>query len=494
MKIKIYNTLSQKKEDFSPLDGKTARMYVCGITPYDSVHLGHARCYVAFDVIKRFIRRAGYEVRHIQNFTDVDDKIINRANEIKELEGARELPDGKDSASVAARCLRLSQKHIADYFEHIRKLGVLDADVYPKVTDTMPEIIALVGRLIERGYAYETGGDVYFSVRKFPDYGKLSKRSLDDLLSGARVAPDEKKNDPLDFALWKKSKPLEPVWTSPWGDGRPGWHIECSAMAQKYLGETIDIHGGGQDLIFPHHENEIAQSEAAHEGKTFARYFVHNGFVTINSEKMSKSLGNFFALSDIFKKYEPEVVRYFLISQHYRSPLDFSAEGLQQSKNAVERIQNALFDAHILTQTLSPKMATKGDVVGGIDGGADEIIGEIERAFDEAMSDDFNTAEALAQVHAAVSYIFTLNRDKPAGLNKKTVLAAIESVNKMLDVLGINLSTAQAIPPDVVKLAEEREDARKSKNYKLSDELRDKIKSLGYSVEDTKDGAKIKKL
>ncbi|MDI6756670.1 MAG: cysteine--tRNA ligase [Endomicrobiia bacterium] len=493
MKIKIYNTLSQKKEDFAPLDGKTARLYVCGITPYDSAHLGHARCYVAFDVIKRFLERAGYGVKHIQNFTDVDDKIINRANETKELESDRETTDGKDSSAAKERCRRLSQKYIDDYFEHIRKLGVRDADDYPKVTVTMPEIIALVGRLIERGYAYESGGDVYFSVRKFPDYGKLSKRSLDDMISGARVAPDEKKNDPLDFALWKKSKPLEPAWESPWGCGRPGWHIECSAMAQKYLGETIDIHGGGQDLIFPHHENEIAQSEAA-TGKTFARYFVHNGFVTINSEKMSKSLGNFFTLSDIFKKYEPHVVRYFLISQHYRSPLDFSDEGLQQSKNAVERIQNALFDAHILTQALPPKIAIKGDVVGGIVGGADETIGGIERAFDAAMSDDFNTAEALAQVHAAVSYIFILNRDKPTGLNKKTVLAAIESVNKMLDALGINLSISQAIPPDVVKLAEEREDARKSKNYKLADELRDRIKSLGYSVEDTKGGAHVKKL
>lgn len=448
MKIKVYNTLSQKKEDFSPLDGKTVRMYVCGITPYDSVHQGHARCYVAFDVIKRFLGRAGFAVRHIQNFTDVDDKIIKRAAEA-----------GVSPAEIAS-------KYIDEYFEQIRKLAVLDADVYPKVTETLPEIVELARQLTEKGFAYEAGGDVYFAVRKFAGYGKLSKRNLDELMSGARVSPDEKKADPLDFALWKKSKALEPAWPSPWGEGRPGWHIECSAMAQKYLGDTIDIHGGGQDLIFPHHENEIAQSEAAHDGKTFARYFVHNGFVTIKDQKMSKSLGNFLALGDIFAKYNPAVVRYFLLSRHYRSPLDASDEGLKQSAAACRRIQNAL--------------DVRSD--GSAPSGADRRTELLEK-FDSAMSDDFNTASALASVHSAVDMVF-------AG-----AVGAGDALAEMLDVLGIALEVAgDKFPREVLKLAADREAARKAKNFKLSDDFREKLNALGYAVEDTKSGAKIKKI
>ncbi|PKN01339.1 MAG: cysteine--tRNA ligase [Elusimicrobia bacterium HGW-Elusimicrobia-1] len=446
--MKVYNTLSQKKEEFSPLDGKTARMYVCGITPYDSAHLGHARCYVAFDVIKRFLNRAGFAVRHIQNFTDVDDKIIKRA------------------AAAGVSPAEIASKYIDEYFEQIRKLSVLDADVYPKVTETLPEIVELVRQLTEKGFAYEAGGDVYFAVRKFAGYGKLSKRNLDELMSGARVSPDEKKADPLDFALWKKSKALEPAWPSPWGEGRPGWHIECSAMAQKYLGDTIDIHGGGQDLIFPHHENEIAQSEAAHDGKTFARYFVHNGFVTINDQKMSKSLGNFFALGDIFAKYNPAVVRYFLLSQHYRSPLDFSDEGLKQSAAACRRIQNAL---DVRVEDAAPS-------------GADRRTELLEK-FDAAMSDDFNTASALASVHSAVDMAF-------AG-----TAGAVDALAEMLGVLGIALAVAgDKVPQEVLKLAADREAARKAKNFKLSDDFREKLKALGYAVEDTKSGAKIKKI
>jgi len=466
MKIKIHNTLSGRKEEFTPLDGKTVKLYVCGITPYDSVHLGHARCYVVFDVIKRFFQKSGYNVRHIQNFTDIDDKIIKR------------------SAEIGIPPLELAQKYIDEYFLMIRKLNIIDADHYPLVTQTINEIISLVSKLIERGYAYVSEGDVYFSVRKFQSYGKLSKRSIDDLLVGARIEPSEKKSDPLDFALWKKSKEGEPSWESPWGEGRPGWHIECSAMAQKFLGETIDIHGGGQDLIFPHHENEIAQSECA-TGKPFARYFIHNGFVTINSEKMSKSLGNFFTLKEIFEKYDPMVVRYFLISQHYRSPLDFSNEGLEQAKHTLERIQNALFDAHMLAQQLPED---------GIKNGIDEIINEIKHQFDEALADDFNTAQALAQLHTAVNLIFTMVRDKPKGLGKISVLKIIDVINNMLDTLGLNFEISKAIPPDVIKLSDEREKARKARNYQLADDIRNKIKALGYQVEDTPKGPKIKKL
>ena len=459
--VKIYNTLTRKKEEFSPLDGKTARMYVCGITPYDSVHLGHARCYVAFDVIKRFlVKRGGYEVRHIQNFTDVDDKIIARATR-----------DGISPSELASR-------YIAEYFNLIKKLNVIDADVYPRVTETIPEIIRLTEKLISSGFAYESGGDVYFAVRKFKGYGKLSGRSIDELLSGARVEPSDKKSDPLDFALWKKSKEGEPSWDSPWGKGRPGWHIECSAMAQKFLGETIDIHGGGQDLIFPHHENEIAQSEAA-TGKPFARFFIHNGFVTINSEKMSKSLGNFFTLKDIFERYDPMVVRYFLISQHYRSPLDFSDEGLEQARRASGRILNAA--------GLTEKLPT--------DKGEEEnpaTYQSLMEKFDSAMSDDFNTSAALACLHSAADIIFKSNG------SKEEKLEAGKAIFEMAEILGLDISdknfTAAPPPDEVLRLGKAREDARKTKNFKLADEIREKIKSLGYAIEDTREGTKFKKI
>ena len=323
MSIIFHNTLTGKKEDFTPLEPGKIKMYVCGITPYDESHLGHARCYVFFDCVRRFFKALGFQVLHIQNFTDVDDKIIARALELGE------------SASA------LAERNIDDYLKKMALLNVLPADHYPRVTETIPEIVRFIEGLVKKGAAYPLNGDVYFRVRSIQDYGKLSKRSLEGMEAGARVEVNEKKEDPMDFALWKAAKPGEPSWESPWGSGgagRPGWHIECSVMATKYLGETFDIHGGGQDLIFPHHENEIAQSEAL-SGKPFARYWLHNGFVTLNRQKMSKSLGNFFSLSEIFARVSPEIVRFFLLSRHYKTPLDFSDDLLAQAKNAYASLQ-----------------------------------------------------------------------------------------------------------------------------------------------------------
>ncbi|HAX61609.1 MAG TPA: cysteine--tRNA ligase [Elusimicrobia bacterium] len=435
--MKIYNTLSGKKEEFVPIDknGKNVNMYVCGITSYDEVHLGHARCYVVFDVIRRYLGYKGYAVKYIQNFTDIDDKIINRSNELQITSND------------------LAEKYINDYFTQMRKLNVLDADAYPKVTEKIPEIIEFIKKIIDTGYGYVAEGDVYFSVRKFKDYGKLSKRNVDDLKSGARILPGENKNDPLDFALWKKTKEGEPYWDSPWGKGRPGWHIECSAMSLGEFGfNTFDIHGGGHDLIFPHHENEIAQSEAA-LGRPFVKYWIHNGFVTINKEKMSKSLGNFFTLREIYKKYDPMIVRYMLLSQHYRQPLDFSENKLEQAKNAYQRIVNA---------------------VRKTDGIKDDI--SAEQKFIDCLDDDFNTPQALAIIHNLI--------DKN---NLKTLL-------KLCDIIGLIVDIKTEIPDTIKKLTKQREQARKDKNWHLADEIREKIKKEGFEIEDTKLGPKINKL
>ncbi|MFH1540250.1 MAG: cysteine--tRNA ligase [Elusimicrobiota bacterium] len=432
--LKIYNTLSKEKEEFVPQKDKQVSMYVCGITPYDEVHLGHARCYIVFDVIRRYLKYKDYIVKYIQNFTDIDDKIINRSREL-----------GVYSSELA-------QKYIDDYFVQMRKLNVQDADSYPRVTQKVPEIIEFIKKIIDNGYGYVVeNGDVYFSVRKFDGYGKLSKRNIDDLKSVARILPGESKKDPLDFALWKNAKEGESFWDSPWGKGRPGWHIECSAMSLNEFGfDTLDIHGGGQDLIFPHHENEIAQSEAV-LGKQFVRYWIHNGFVTINKEKMSKSLGNFFTLREIFEKYDPMVVRYMLLSQHYRQPLDFSEDKFEQSKSAYQRIVNAV--------------EKTGEI-------KDNILSE--QKFVSCMDDDFNTPQALAVIHNLV--------DENSA---KTLL-------RLCDILGLIVNTKIEIPEFIIKLVEQREHARKEKNWKLSDEIREKIKEEGFEVEDTKAGPKIK--
>jgi len=464
--IKLHNTLSGGKEEFILVDkdGKNVNMYVCGVTPYDEVHLGHGRCYVVFDVVRRYLEYRGYKVKYIQNFTDIDDKIIKRANEKK-------IPYQE-----------LSQKFIDDYFVQMRKLNILDADSYPRVTENIEEIKKFIQKIIDNGYAYTVDGDVYFSVRKFKDYGKLSKRNIEDLRSGARVGVDERKEDPLDFALWKKAKEGEPFWESPWGNGRPGWHIECSAMSLGEFGfDTFDIHGGGLDLVFPHHENEIAQSEAA-IGKQFAKYWLHNGFVTINKEKMSKSLGNFFTLREIFEKYDPMVVRYFLISNHYRSPLDFSDDKLEQAKNAWERLLNAIEKAEDMVKALPSGRLTEGSKKT-----VDSLVGE----FEKAMDDDFNTPEALANIHGLANGIFVL---EPINVCAEDVKYYLSKLKDLCGVLGLTIKDEAAIPPAILQLSEKRQMARKEKNWQLADELRKEIEKSGFTVEDTKAGPKIKKI
>lgn len=460
--LKIYNTLSKGKEEFVPIKDKTVSMYVCGITPYDEVHLGHARCYVVFDVIRRYLKYKGYTIKYIQNFTDIDDKIINKSIESK-------IPLSE-----------LAQKYIDDYFIQMRRLNILDADVYPRVTQKIPEIVKFIEKIVENGYAYVAGGDVYFSVKKFSGYGKLSKRNVDDLKIGARVLPGENKNDPLDFALWKKAKEGEPSWDSPWGKGRPGWHIECSAMSLGEFGGTFDIHGGGQDLIFPHHENEIAQSEAA-LGKKFANYWIHNGFVTINKEKMSKSLGNFFTLREIFEKYDPMVVRYMLLSQHYRQPLDFSEDKLEQAKSAFSGLENTIQMAkHLIVNDFSENSKQFSDYI---------YPKKID--FNKVMDDDFNTPEALAYIHERIN---SLNIFLLTGSGTNETQKLLKETLTACDVLGLLVEKETKIPDSILQLSKEREQARKNKDWKLSDELREKIKKAGFEVEDTKLGPKLKKI
>ena len=456
MALTVHNTLSGGCETFKPLSGNTVNMYVCGITPYDSVHLGHARVYVIFDVIRRYLSHSGYNVNFVQNFTDIDDKIINRAME-------------KGVAPV-----QLAETYMADYFTQMDKLNVLRAASYPRVSQTIPQIIKFVRSLIDKGAAYERNGDVLFSVRKFPGYGKLSKRNLDDLKSGARVEIDEEKNDPLDFALWKRSKPNEPpevCWDSPWGKGRPGWHIECSVMSTEALGSTLDIHGGGQDLIFPHHENEIAQSEAA-TGKPFAKYWIHNGFVTVNKEKMSKSLGNFFTLSDILAKYQPRVVRYYLLGQHYRSPLDFSDDKLQAAANALAGLDNAILRLAEVPAPLIEKHP--------LENLESAVLTPLMEKFNDAMDDDFSTEKAIAVLHELKNDILNRATIEPAWAAK-----AFNTIKLFLeDYLGIPMLKDEAIPKEVEALAVARAEARAAKDWKRSDELRAALTAAGYKIED----------
>lgn len=475
----IYNTLGRKKEEFVPAQAGKANMYVCGITAYDLCHIGHARSALVFDVLSRQLRHMGLVVRFVRNFTDVDDKIINRANK-----------EGRDWREVA-------QTYITAFHEDMDRLGVLRADEEPRATDYIPQIQAICSTLIESGKAYPTpSGDVYFRVRAYEPYGKLSGRSLDDLLSGARVAPGEEKEDPLDFALWKAAKPGEPFWESPWGKGRPGWHIECSAMSQPYL--PLDIHGGGQDLIFPHHENEIAQSEAAC-ACSLARYWVHNGFVQVNAEKMSKSLGNFKTIRDILENYLPETLRFFLLGKHYRSPIDFTADSMDEAEKAQHRVYTALHEARKALARdkwkktpLPPEMA--------------EEWAALPKAFDAALEDDINTAQALGQVFAQVRLVNRLLEDKglragEAGRDLlQEFLARAQEWEKRLGLFGqdpqaflaeLRSQRARRANIDVARVEElmlARQEARASKDFARSDSLRQEITDLGVSVRDTPEG------
>jgi cysteinyl-tRNA synthetase len=465
--VRFHNTLSGKEETFHPLTPGRVNMYVCGVTPYDACHLGHARCYVTFDFIRRALTRLGHAVTHVQNFTDIDDKIIRRAAE-----------RGEPPAALADR-------FIADYFEKMDRLGVRRADAYPRVTESLPAIVAFIERLVAKGLAYAAGGDVFFAVRKFPGYGKLSKRSPDDLQVGARVEADDRKTDPLDFALWKAAKPGEPAWPSPWGPGRPGWHIECSAMSRTAFGaDTFDIHGGGQDLVFPHHENEIAQSEGA-SGRPFARYWIHNGFVTVNKEKMSKSLGNFFTLEDIFKKFAPRAVRYFLLTHHYKGPLEFSDEQLAA---AAARLREVDADLRRLDAALKTPLDAKPKEAKALAAAIDAF----DPTVDAALADNFNSPKVLAALFALLGDLKE-RVEKPRAIDGEGLRRGLESVRATFrDVIGIEVGGGASSDGEaeaaVVERVARREAARKSKNWAEADRLRAELLALGVTVEDTPQG------
>ena len=473
--LNVYNTMTRKKEPFQPLKKGEVSIYCCGVTPYNHPHIGNARPFVTWDVIRRYFARKGYKVRYIQNFTDVDDKIINAAN--------KEGVTWKD----------ISDRYIQSYFESMDALNVRHADVYPRVSETIPEILDMVQTLVDKGYAYPVDGDVYYSVEKFPGYGKLSGRKLEDMQAGARIEVDTRKHHPMDFALWKAAKPGEPSWDSPWGKGRPGWHIECSAMSLKYLGEKFDIHGGGSDLIFPHHENEIEQSQACiGDPHSFAQYWMHNGFITIHEEKMSKSKGNFFTVKEILDKYPGEVVRFFILQTHYRSPLDFSEERLEEAKTSLGRLQN--------TQAYVGELAGKdgdADTAAGLAAKAEELV----KAFDEAMDDDFNTALAISQLFALskeINIYYQAVTAEGKAFDKANFLRAKAAWDAMAGVIGIfeqqESSKDDGLTDKLMALIISiRQDARKSKNWAVADKIRDDLKAAGVVLEDTPNGVRWKK-
>jgi cysteinyl-tRNA synthetase len=459
MALVLYNTLTRKKEPFEPLQKGKIGIYVCGVTVYDQSHLGHAKSAINFDVIVRYLRHKGYEVTHVTNFTDVDDKIINRANEL------------------GMEPLMLSQSMIDEYFKDMDALKIRRASVYPKASETMSEIIQMVKGLIDKGYAYESQGSVYFSVNKVKVYGKLSGQSLDQMEAGARVEAGEDKRDPMDFALWKAAKPGEISWDSPWGKGRPGWHIECSAMCLKHIGKTVDIHGGGTELVFPHHENEILQSEAYND-VPFVRYWMHNGLLTIDQEKMSKSLKNFFLIKDILKRYSPEVVRFYILNASYRQPLDYTEISLAETGKALERLQT----------TYDALMAAGKSATGADD--AKELCDKSWKQFEERMDDDFSTREAIAVVYDLSREVNRLLGDRK--LSKKGIdnlLETLNRINNLLDVFHTERKAEPAGDVNIDRLVKAREDARKRKDFAEADRIRKELGEMGIEVQDTKDGA-----
>ena len=462
--MKILNTLTRRKEEFVPINEGKVGIYVCGPTVYDYIHIGNARPMIVFDTLRRYLEYKGYDVNYVSNFTDVDDKIIKRANE-----------EGVDASVI-------SERYIAEVKKDMAALNVREATTHPKATEEIPDMIEMVKTLIEKGYAYEVNGTVYFRTRKFKDYGKLSKKNIDDLRSGNRdllVSGVDEKEDPLDFVLWKPKKEGEPSWPSPWGDGRPGWHLECSVMSKKYIGDVIDIHAGGEDLVFPHHENEIAQSEAAN-GTEFARYWMHNGFLKINNEKMSKSLGNFFTVREIAEKYPLQVIRFFMLSAHYRSPLNFSADLVEASKHGLERILTAV-------DRLKSISGTEGEVDKAV---ADEMDAFVKK-YEAAMDDDLNTADAISVIFELVKYA---NVNVTEESTKATVELVLNTVTKLCDILGIITEKKKEIlDSDIEALIEERQAARKAKNFARADEIRDQLSDMGIILEDTREGVKWKR-
>ncbi len=466
MTIQIYNTLTRQKEDFQSLEPNKVMMYVCGPTVYNYIHIGNARPAIVFDSVRRYLEYKGYQVNYVLNFTDVDDKIIAEAK--------------KQNDTVQ----NLTNRFIDAYLKDVETLGVKKATHHPRVTDTMDEIIEFIKGLIDKGYAYTVDGDVYFKPRKFEDYGKLSAQSIEELRSGARIQIGEKKEDPLDFALWKKAKEDEIAWDSPWGKGRPGWHIECSAMAKKYLGETIDIHAGGQDLTFPHHENEIAQSEALNE-KPFANYWMHNGYMNIDNEKMSKSLNNFVLTKDLIANHDPMVLRFFMLSVHYRNPINFTATLLESAKNSFNRIKTSY-------QNLEHRKATSMDIE--VDNSKwYEKIANHQKDFEAAMNDDFNTANAI-------TVLFDLAKDANLYLEEKQTNSEVitsfqEMLTKLLGVLGITLNEEkeELLDEEIDALISERNEAREAKNFERADEIRDLLQEKNIILEDTHQGVRWKR-
>ena len=469
MPVRIFNTLTRRKEDFVPLVAGEVRMYVCGVTVYDLCHIGHARSAIVFDVIRRYLRFRGYRVTFIKNYTDVDDRIIRKANE----EG------------VAATVI--SERYIAEYQSDMASIGVAPADVEPKATEHIPQMVALIERLIARGVAYALEGDVYFEVRRFPQYGKLSGKNLDELESGARVDVDERKRDPLDFALWKAAKPGEPSWPSPWGPGRPGWHIECSAMSMQYLGETFDLHGGGEDLVFPHHENEIAQSEGA-TGRPFVRCWAHNGFVNLNSEKMSKSLGNTLWIKDMVRRHDPEALRFYFLGTHYRHPLEFGDERIAESLKALSRLRALVEEAG--------RIAAKGTPAPGPDGGLFDEIAAHRARFEAAMDDDFNTPQALGVLFDLARLLQGARAQADDGRLAVGVFlmgaGELVTLARALGLLEAGGRSERPVDPQLKARIESllylREQARKQRDFAEADRLRGELAALGVTLKDSRDG------
>lgn len=466
--MKIYNTLTQKKEEFVPIEEGKVRMYVCGPTVYNFIHIGNARPVIIFDTVRRYFEYKGYVVNYVTNFTDVDDKIIKKANE-----------EGVSATEI-------SERYIKEFRTDMEALNVKEATYHPKATEEIDGMIEMIETLIKKGNAYEKNGSVYFRTRSFEDYGKLSKKNIDDLESGIRIAVSEEKEDPLDFVLWKPKKEGEPYWTSPWSDGRPGWHIECSVMSRKYLGEQIDIHGGGEDLIFPHHENEIAQSEAAN-GKKFVTYWMHNAFLNIDNRKMSKSEGNFFTLREICEQYSPQVVRFFMLNAHYRSPLNFSRDLMESAKNSLARILTSVSQLeHLLKNAaFTNEDMTKEEQL---------LIKEadtLKEKFEASMEDDFNTADAIAAIFEIVKLA---NTNCTTDSSKEFVQNLKERIIQLCDLLGLEAhQETELLDSDIEKLIEDRQNARKNKDFAKSDQIRDLLLLKGILLEDTREGVRWKR-
>lgn len=482
--MRFYNTMSNKIEEFETIENGKVKMYVCGPTVYNYIHLGNARPIIVFDTLARYFKYRGYDVTYIQNFTDVDDKIIKRANE--------------EGISVK----EVTEKYIKGFFEDIESLNISDDIVRPKVTENMPEIIEIIKKLIDEGFAYEKDGNVFFEVKKFEEYGSLSNQKIDELEIGTRVDIMEEKNNPLDFALWKRKKEGEPYWDSPWGQGRPGWHIECSAMAKKYLGDTFDIHGGGQDLVFPHHENEIAQSRCAYHGN-FANYWLHNGFIQVNGDKMSKSLGNFFLLREILGKFPGNVIRLFILGTHYRKPINFSMDNMEDSRKTLKNIITSMNNFSEIIGKFSDKGSHEGEVSDNTGNNSinefKEKVNELDKKFMEAMDEDMNTPQALAVIFDQIKETKKFSVNVSSGEEAGALNYSYNSLGKKLEeVLGIelvleeenkNFKNNDKLTGNLIELLIKlRADARKEKNFKLSDEIRDNLKELGIEIQDNKDG------